>query len=336
MRILAVRIGRAGDIVMMTPALKALLNCYPEAKFTILTSPDGQRLLRTYSSRIEDIWVWDRSSLGASLKKSSIRKRVQENKFDKIYCFDTSTSIAALFHDASADLHWQGSTTEVIHSAQYYLNLVKEACPDQDLNIYANLPVDPKASSSVDSELKKTGISKDDIVIAIHPTYSGFTTFSLRKRGARKHKLWPAENYGQLAQQLSTLKLKNGRSPKMIIDLLDDEMTHGLKILNYSNNTIHLLNVKPNIERYKALLKRADLLISPDTGPMHIAAAVGTRIVALFSNKDPSDCGPFIAADMYTILRSELAPQPERGIAAITVDSVLRASEEQLSRHLKC
>jgi len=333
MRILVVRIGRAGDIVMITPALKALLDCYPDAEFTILTSPDGNRLLRTYSPRIKDIWVWNRSSLFAGLEKNHIKKRFKNNLFDKIYCFDTSMSIASLFHGTSAELYRQDGAIELTHSAQYYLNLVEKSCSSKRLNHHVNLPVNLDATKNIDNELEKIGITKYDTIVALHPTYSGFTTLSIRKRGARKHKLWPAEYFGELAQRLSALKLDNGSSPKIIMDLLDNEMKHGRSIVDASNNTIHLLNVTPNIERYKALLKRADLLVTPDTGPMHIAAAVGTRLVALFSGKDPSDCGPFTSPNRYTILRSESSPHPEKGISSISVGSVFIASREQLSKH---
>lgn len=43
MKILVIRIGRAGDMVMITPALSALIDKYPNAEITVLTSPDGDR-----------------------------------------------------------------------------------------------------------------------------------------------------------------------------------------------------------------------------------------------------------------------------------------------------
>ena len=68
---------------------------------------------------------------------------------------------------------------------------------------------------------------------------------------------------------------------------------------------------------------------------MHVASALGTRIIAFFSMKDPGDCGPFMPADCFKILRTEDTKEPERGVAAIDVDTVLRACRKQLKRALQ-
>ena len=332
MRILTVRIGRAGDMVMITPALKALIECHPDAEFTLLTSPDGKRLLGNYHSQIKDIWVWNRSAIDSFLQKIRLKECIKNNHFDKIICFETRKNIVGLFHNAASELYWQDAPAKPIHSARSYLNLAEKACAKQFSDIYANLRVSPEAAERVKLELQQSGIQADDIVIALHPTYSGYSRFNLRKRGARKHKLWPAENFGQLARSLNTIRLNNGKTPKIIIDLLDDEVPLGEKIVEYSDNSIILLNARPNIERYKALLQRVDLLVTPDTGPMHIAAAVGTRIIALFSGKDPADCGPYMEPGLFTVLRAESTEKPDAGIAAIDVESVLTACNDQLNR----
>jgi len=52
MKILVIRIGRAGDMVMITPALMALTKKYPDAEITILTSPNGRRILNDFHPQI--------------------------------------------------------------------------------------------------------------------------------------------------------------------------------------------------------------------------------------------------------------------------------------------
>ena len=63
MKILVIRIGRAGDMVMMTPALTALIDKYPAADITVLTSPDGRRVLKDFHPQIKNIWILDRKKL---------------------------------------------------------------------------------------------------------------------------------------------------------------------------------------------------------------------------------------------------------------------------------
>ena len=54
-KILAVRVGRVGDTVMMTPALSALIAYYPDAEITLLLSPVGKLLLQDYHPNIKDV-----------------------------------------------------------------------------------------------------------------------------------------------------------------------------------------------------------------------------------------------------------------------------------------
>ncbi len=69
MKILVIRNGRVGDTVMATSAITALLNIYPEAKITIIVSPEGSRLLKGFHERVEAIWVWSRYGLGIKSKR---------------------------------------------------------------------------------------------------------------------------------------------------------------------------------------------------------------------------------------------------------------------------
>jgi len=330
MRILVVRIGRAGDIVMTTAALSALLQCYPNAEFTVLTSPDGNRLLKQYSPLIVNIWVWNRSSLTAELQKNKLKTKINNTKFDKIFCFETSMSIAELFSDSDAELYQPEPSSEIVHSARLYLNMVRKSCNNEIDSYYVNLPVSDDAASKVNLELQNIGIDANDIVIAIHPTFSGFSRFPFIKSKARQNKLWPAQHFATLCAKLSKHTLSNGKHPVIIIDLLESESALGKTIVNMSSGKIILITEPANMERYKALLKRVDILVSPDTGPMHIAAAVNTRIVALFSGKSPSDCGPYMPDNMFTTIQAENMPNSAQGISAISVDAVYQACLQQL------
>jgi len=67
------------------------------------------------------------------------------------------------------------------------------------------------------------------------------------------------------------------------------------------------------------------LLVTPNTGPMHVAAAVGTPVVALFSGWSPAECGPFVPPERARTLRAEDTAEPGRGLAAISADAVFEA-----------
>ena len=332
MKILAVRVGRVGDTVMMTPALAEIIQYYPDAEITLLTSPVGRHLLNNLHPNIVDNWTWQRSGLlRPYLDKARIKKQLRKVHFDKIFCFDSSPRIASLFTSSDDNFFWFQGSAELKHCSKAYLDFVAETCNKPVLPLYNTLPVDTDSSRQTEQELYDIGIASDEILIMFHPTFSGFSKSSFRKKQARLRKLWPVKSYGELAKKLSQLTLPDGRTPKMLMVLLPDEMSYGEEIVASSGGIIKLLKSQSTFERYKAMLKRADLLITPDSGPMHVASALGTRIIAFFSMKDPGDCGPYMPPDKFTILRTEDTAPPEKGVAAIDVDTVFNACKDILS-----
>ncbi len=331
MKILAVRVGRVGDTVMMTPALTALLQYYPEAEITLLVSPVGKALLKDYHDNIKEIWTWNRSGLiKPTIDKNNILKKLRQTQFDKIICFDTSPRIGGLFKDVDADFQQYTGSTEFKHCAKAYLDFVAEACDKPVVETYNHLPVKQQDRDDVDNELKKHGIDKNDRLLMIHPTFSGYSRFGIRKRHAKLRKLWSPDNYGELVKKIVHTQQDAATPIKTLMILLPDEISYGEKIVQKSDNNILLLKSESTFERYKAMIARADVLLSPDSGPMHMASALGTKVVAFFSMKDPGDCGPYMPPENFIILRSEDTAQPEKGINAIDVDTVYDACTQLL------
>ena len=330
-KILAVRVGRVGDTVMMTPALSALIAYYPDAEITLLLSPVGKLLLQDYHPNIKDVWTWNRSGIFKPISdKNRILKNLKTSHFDKIICFDTSPRIAALFDGIDTEFHQYKGSKVLKHCAKAYLDFLAEACDKPVYDAYNHLPVEQAARDETDAELLKHGISPDDTVLMIHPTFSGYSPYGIRKRQAKLRKLWSPENYGALIKRVTQLKGSNGNNIKAMMVLLPDELSYGEKIVRHSDNNVLLLRSESTFERYKAMIQRADVLLTPDSGPMHMASALGTKIVAFFSMKDPGDCGPYMEPEKFIILRSENTPNPELGINAIDVETVYNACSKLL------
>ena len=325
-RILAIRVGRVGDTVMMTPALTALLQYYPDAEVTLLLSPVGKLLLKDFHPNIKDIWTWNRSGLFKPITdKNRILQNLKTAEFDKIICFDTSPRIAALFDGLDTEFHQYKGSKVLKHCAKAYLDFLAEVCDKPVVDTYNHLPVSADERRQVDDELQEHGISKEDTVLMIHPTFSGYSPYGIRKRQAKLRKLWSPENYGGLVNRITAEPLSSGSPVKVLMVLLPDEISFGKKIVRYSKDNVLLLKSESSFERYKAMIQRADVLLTPDSGPMHMASALGTKIVAFFSMKDPGDCGPYMDPSKFIIVRSENFPHPEKGINAIDVDTVYEA-----------
>ena len=330
MRVLVARIGRAGDMVMTTPALTAIINSYPDIQITLLTSPDGRRILKNFHPAIKEIWVWNRSGIGALFNKIRIRRQVKQTHFDMIFCFDTSESIASLFTGIKTKLYRQKAPDHILHCSRSYLDLVEQAVGTKIKDIQPSLYLSPDAELQVEQELREHGISPYDTVVMLHPSFSGSSRIRRKNPRSVKHRLWPARNYSELADLLAQFKLPDKSSPRVVIDLVPEEARLGAEIVKNSCDSITLLIGPPDFERYKSLIKRANLFVSPNTGPMHIASALNTPIVTLFSDWNPAECGPFMQADKFTSLRAEDTPHPEQGLSAISVESVFHACKHLL------
>jgi len=319
-------------MVMITPALNALIEKYPHAEITLLTSPDGKRVLNGFHPQIKKVWLLDRKKLFPFIQRIQLKKAIQQSQFEHIFCFETKASFRKLFQSSAAHQHTLESIENAeTNFAERCLHLV-----NPDLNKASNavyLPVTQQAEQQSNELLESIGITKDTFVIGLHPSFSGLAKGVGRKGKMLIHKSWPEENWGRLSEYFAGYAKQHNIDIKVIIDLLPDEEALGQRIVAASNNSANLLIPKPNFERYKATLSRMNILVAPDTGPAHIAAAVGTNLLELFSGHSPKDCAPYAPDEKLMILCAENYPHSELGLKAISAEEVFQASKNFLPAH---
>jgi len=315
-RILAVRVGRGGDLVMITPALRLLLDAFPGAEVDLWTGPDGPRVLKGFGlagmlvepRRFPDAW-FARRRLAAETR----------NRYDRAYVFETDSRRARL--RASTKIHVLPSASPREHFADRCLDLVEHSLPAPLHRPWAQLPVDVSARAKATDYLAQHGLVDAQRLVGLHITFSGTGQGIFARRRDLKHRVWPAAQAAEFARAL-----KRARPDlRCIVDAVPDELPLLAPFLDLAGDAVTLLSGPPDFERYKALLQRLDVLVTPNTGPMHFAAAVGTKVVALFSGWKASECGPFVPAERASIVRAEDMPQGERGLAAIPPQAVLEA-----------
>ncbi len=188
--------------------------------------------------------------------------------------------------------------------------------------------------------LGKARRSKDELTIALHvgsvPPRRALSW--LGKGLAPGRKLWPLENYASLAKRFmdelgARVVLVGGRSDmarsRRLVSLV------GKDVLNACGLTTP--------RQLAELLRKCDLLVSGDSGPMHVAAAAGTSVVALYGPTSPELTGPFAPRRTYSIVSVVLECSPcgcsegvrcpdNRCMKLIAVDDVLMAAALQLDR----
>jgi heptosyltransferase-1 len=152
----------------------------------------------------------------------------------------------------------------------------------------------------------------------------------LNPGGNWKHTLWPAKRYGELA-----LKLWEAHRYRIIVNCAPGELEMGETIVVSAGISMPIM-VQFKLPELMALLMRADLVVSGDAGPLHLAAALGTPVVALYGPTDPRYNGPYSERDIVLRNVSGEASDDDREdgdsefMLSITVDQVFAAIEKRL------
>ncbi len=164
------------------------------------------------------------------------------------------------------------------HALYRYLNMVEA------LNLKGEIPA-PKIYLTAEEEnaaekvVWEKGISRDDFLVGFNPIC------------AYPEKEWPLKYYIQLGE-----KLIEEYNAKIIIfgkgDQRSAAVCYNLEIALAKPKNVLSLVGKTNLRELAALTKLCQLFITGDTGPMHIAAAVGTKVLAFFGPTDPKKSGP--------------------------------------------
>lgn len=320
MRILVVRVGRMGDMVMITPAVDALLEKYPKGEFTLLTSPEGRRVFRHFDARIGDIWEYRRKSWWPYPARARLRSAIRARRFDEIYLFETNPSYERLLHGAGSRVIAL-PPSDGAHFARRCLAVVDAGAAVRPVR----LPLDDSARGRAAALLAEVGVEPETFVVGFHPSFSDRRALFPRRR-TQRNKRWPVRSWGELGARLATEGVRRAMALRVLMDLTPEDRGLGQAIVEASGGSVTLMTPRPDFERYKATLARMDLLVTPDTGPMHVAAALGTPVVALFHGTHPDECGPFTSAERREVLRAEDSPGAERlGLAALEVERVFES-----------
>ncbi len=199
MKILVIRIGRAGDMVMITPALTALIKKYPAAEITLLTSTDGRRVLNDFHPQIKNVWILDRKKLFPFIQRTKIKHAIQQTDFQHIFCFETKASFTKLFRGSAAQIHiLQNIKQSEINFAERCLKMIDPVFNKDQYPVF--LPVQNDAKQRAQNILQEAGISDDIFLIGIHPSYSGLGKKFGRNKKSLPHRNWPISHWGELCK----------------------------------------------------------------------------------------------------------------------------------------
>ena len=142
-------------------------------------------------------------------------------------------------------------------------------------------------------------------------------------------KCWPVERYTNVAQGLSA------RGMRVLVNCGPGEEALALEIERGTGG--EALPVAASIAELIALVRRVALFVGGDTGPLHLACALGRPVVGIYGPTDPGRNGPF--GTQFAVLRSPTSRRdhsrrmrPEAGLLTISPDAVLRAADDLLGK----
>lgn len=330
-RILILGYRHLGDTLFITPALSSLKMKFPYSHLTLLAGKASYELLKG-NPAVDELIVLPKISFKEKLK---IRKILKRERFDTAILF-RHTFLDALFIyflgiPQRVGLAWKGCGLFLTHKVPYshnwheverYLEIVKllgASSEDKGLKVFI---------SSRDKEfakvfLQKRGVTDKDLLIGLNPGSSE----------KWKIKRWGKERFAQLSDEL----IKKDKA-KIIIFAGPDNDGLTSEITKLMENEPIVLEERVTLKQLAALIGECHLFITNDTGPMHIASAMKTKVIDIVGPSNPKKTGPL--GDNVVIIKKDLPCRPCKKrtcedlscLRLITVEEVLKKVEEQITQ----
>jgi lipopolysaccharide heptosyltransferase II len=284
--ILVVNVNWLGDVIFSTPIFKALKEAYPQARVSCLAVPRVKEVLE-HCPFIDEVIVYDEKGRHwYPWEKLRLIGSLRQKKFDAAFLLHRSLTRALLtflvgipvrvgYRSAkpSVFLTRQISVEENAHRMDEYAKIVEELGVAVD-KVYG-LEVSAQELKDMEEKLLKHGIGPGDYLVVVNAG------------GNWDLKRWPHERFGQLIARL----VKDFRV-KVVIPGSDKDRALAQSIARLSGVDPLVLAGSTGLKELMALFKRANCVISNDTGPLHLAASVGTDVIALFGPTRPEITGP--------------------------------------------
>ncbi len=319
--ILIVKMSSLGDIIHALPTLSVLRRTFPEAKITWAVHPAFAGLLPG-KPWIDEIYYVDRKKIKNLPYLMQVRRDLHARHFDLVIDLQMiakSALIAALSGGKKKVGYWDGREGSFLVSKPLKGPHAKGHIIEQLLDVAAALGGDTSHFSFPirDHEKEKEAMRERLTAAGVEDPYAVLVPGT---RGERKK--WPLSDWGALAQGL----LKAGTA--VVISGAPGEEAMGQAIAAAAPGALDLVG-KTSLLELAALDEMAALHVSCDTGPLHIANAMGTPLIALFGPTLPDRSGPF-GNPRADVLLADHPGKPDTDMATISVQSVLDLSLKKL------
>lgn len=326
-RILLIKPGAVGDLLQLTPTIRALKRKFPAAAIDLMVGSAAAATMFHGNPSLHETFVFDRDGEHRSLAGfMGLWRRVRSARYDLVVNFQRSNLKAWLLIAAALPCRmviYRKAQGRTVHAVVNHLETtaplgIDPSAEDLSLEIWTG-PDDDRFASELFSRHGLDGSQ----VVALNPGASHLVN------------RWPLEHFARLIDRLSR---RNATGIVLIGGGQDQPLAD--QICGMTTGRPVNLAGKTTITQLAAVLRDCSLLVSGDTGPMHLATAVNTPVIALFGAADPSRTGP--VGSGHTVLQaSDVGCVPCRSrtcdnevylecMEKISVDKVYDAIAERL------
>lgn len=270
-KVLIIRTGAIGDVIHTTNTFRAIKDAHPEVEIHYLTSINESMLV--YDKNLAKVWVIESEKFKPFSKYTmEFAKKLKAEKFDVAINLQPSFKTRLLVELAKIKTHFNYKKKSKLHAVQNYWETAKKAFPDiknySDLKMYLN----PEVSEKMHSELSK--YKRPLVVLNAGHVFA-----------KRQGRTYPVEKWIELGN-----KIQDKYDGTILITgvKVDEEI---LKPLEQIKNSVSFVS-KLSLDENSALIKNSDILISGDSGPLHIASALGVKALGLFGSMPIERTGP--------------------------------------------
>ncbi len=334
-RFLVVRLGSFGDIVHTFPAVAALRESFPQAEIIWLTHPRWKELVES-SELATDIWETETRSF------SSLREvigRIRKYRFTAAIDYQGLWKSASLPFLGGVSRRTGFSSQTIREFGVPILYTDRVLCAQTHIaEQNGELSVRAGARNVVAPVALSVPSIQEVFVLQLLRSFAIERYIALSPAGGWRSKCWPPERYGALCR-----KIRGTLGLRCVVNYGpgEEDLISAIKAASGEADPIAY---NGSLSQLMALLRNALCIVGGDTGPLHLAVALGTRAVAIFGPTDPARNGPYRFGDrsrngapVDIVLRSPHAvttykrgDQAASSILEIDIDTVFDAVRRQV------
>ncbi len=296
-----VRLSALGDVTHAVPVLRAIQQSWPQTRVTWICASLEYKLL----SGLEGVRfvVLDKNGGWNAYRK--LRRELAGEKFDVMIQMQTSAraNITGACVKADIKLGWDKNRARDFH--RFFMT---HSIPEirQEHQVQGYLSFARTIGLDVREPVWDFPISDEDMACANSMLPTGNRILVISPCSSHPYRNWRADRYAAVADHAVT---HHGMSVVLSGGPSDLERSVGEAIEETMKSQVTNLIGKDTLPQLAAVLKRADLVLSPDAGPVHLANALGTAVIGLHACTWSLRSGPYNSLDLCVDKFTEAAHQ---------------------------